>query len=242
MDNQKIKFFISEKAEINETDRTIIHYASTNEVDRDSEIVLPEGIVLENFKKNPVVLWNHMSWSHIPPIAKSLWQKVDSKGLLVSTQFAKTEFGDEVFGLYKDGFLTSWSIGFMPIDWKDKNNIRTISKCEMFEYSAVSVPANAGAVCLSFVKGLKSAQIKEAFINDYLLDSFDNEIKSLKSTIQTLKEAPVLDYKELIKQEIANSFEPRFNELNSKLANFKLEKQKSDMAAIIEEVIKRKLG
>lgn len=247
--NTKIlKYFTSEKAEINTEERSLVHYASTEDVDRDNEIVIAGGIDLVNFKKNPQVLWNHNRWSdRVTTIAKSLWQKVDGKGLLCKTQFAKTDLANEVFELYSGGFLTSWSIGFMVKEWMDnaETNIRTFTRTELLEYSSVQIPANPEAVTLNFIKGLKNEELKSVFVNDYLISSFENEIKSLKETVDSLKAKEVVAddndmFEAMIKEQAQALVEEQVSkmtaEVNTKLADLageiniiKLDKYKNEL-------------
>lgn len=238
MAEQKIlKFLVSEKADVNESERSIVHYASTKDLDRDNEIVVPEGIDLTNFKKNPQVLWNHMSWgSAINTIGKSLWQKVDDKGLLCKTEFAPTNLGSECFELYKGGFLTSWSIGFMAKEWTDTgDNIRTFIKTELLEYSAVTIPANPEAISLNFIKGLKTDEMKEAFSSKYLLSSVDKEISELKTLVAEIKSnVPANEVEANIDEQIKRILTPKYNELVSEINKLKIWRQTIDVKKILE--------
>lgn len=136
--------------------RTLTAYVSTNARDRMDEVLLPEGVDLTKFKRNPIVLWAHDY--HQPPIGKALWIKRDGAGILSKMQFANTEFAQEIFNLYKDGFMKAFSVGFIPKEAADgdgeKSPRRTYKKWEMLEYSAVPVPANPEALMLAVSKGI----------------------------------------------------------------------------------------
>jgi HK97 family phage prohead protease len=97
---------------IDEGERAAIRYVSTANLDRDGEILLPNGADLKRYRKNPVVLFGHDY--HNLPIGKDLWIKVDEKGVIAKTQYAKTAFADEVYELVKDGMLRTSSVGFIP--------------------------------------------------------------------------------------------------------------------------------
>lgn len=245
-EKKSLKFYCTEKADVNETERSVISYVATRDIDRDNEIVLPEGIGLENYRKNPVVLWNHMSWGdNVTVIGKSLWQKIDSKGLLTKTEFAKTDLASEVYELVKEGFLTSWSIGFAVLDWEDNTGIRTYTKTELLEYSAVCVPANPEAVTLNFIKGLKTGEMKEAFSTKYLLASVDKEINELKELIAEIKSSQPVDLEMLIQAEIENKFkeyEPKFIELGNEIKSLKRAKTKREIEDLVFEAVKKKIG
>jgi HK97 family phage prohead protease len=236
-ENKIIKFLASEKADVNDSERSIVHYASTNDIDRDNEIILPEGIDLTNYQKNPQVLWNHMSWSSaITTIGKSLWQKVDGKGLLCKTEFAPTSLGNECFELYKGGFLTSWSIGFLAKEWSDSDNgIRTFTKTEMLEYSAVTIPANPEAISLNFIKGLKSDEMRDAFAGKYLLESVDKEINELKSLISKSESTP--DIEAIVKAFMEKELADKFKSIASELKSVKADVSKMKIDSIASKVL-----
>ena len=73
-----VKAFSMEQVKaIEEKDGRIIcdFILSNGAVDRDFDTVNPDGWELENFRKNPVVLWMHDMWEL--PVAKSLLEKVE---------------------------------------------------------------------------------------------------------------------------------------------------------------------
>ena len=92
--------------------KTIQAYVSTYEWDRTEERFIRGAWDLENFKKNPVVLWGHNM--HEVPIGKNIELLEDDKGLLATTQFDdKSEKAMAIFSLYERGFLNAFSVGFI---------------------------------------------------------------------------------------------------------------------------------
>jgi uncharacterized protein len=151
----KFKQFIA-KVEANSEERTVTAVISTGAIDRDKEVLVPKGADLENFRKNPVVLWAH---DHsIPAIGKALHITVKGKKIIAKVKFATTPFADEIFSLFKDGILNAFSVGFMPTKShsptpKDilKNPelvdaYRIFDNWELLEFSPVNVPANPEAL------------------------------------------------------------------------------------------------
>ncbi len=135
---------------IDEAAKAVLAYVSTFEWDRHGERFEKGAWDLENFKKNPVVLWAHDSRSL--PIGKAVEIVEDEKGLLAKTVFnMEDSFAAKVFQLFKDGFLNSFSVGFIPKEFKyedregQKEKGFVITGSELLEYSAVSIPANPGA-------------------------------------------------------------------------------------------------
>jgi HK97 family phage prohead protease len=157
------KVFTSELKSIDEKEMTLTAYVSTGARDRMNESLDPAGVDLTNYRKNPVVLWAH-DYS-LPPIGKAEWVKRDKSGVLSKVKFASTAFAQEIFQLYKEGFLKAFSVGFVPTKTEDgdgqKEPRRTYRKWEMLEFSAVPVPANPEALSLAMQKGiLKSDSLK----------------------------------------------------------------------------------
>lgn len=150
-------------ASIDEAERTVTAVISSDAIDRDREILLPKGIRLERFERNPVVLWSHDASS--PPIAKALWVKKGAKRITAKLKFAVTERAEEVWQLFKDGFLHAFSVGFMPLkghtptpdeikktpEWAEARYI--IDEWELLEFSPVTVPANPDALMLACKNG-----------------------------------------------------------------------------------------
>jgi HK97 family phage prohead protease len=144
--------------------RTVLAAVSTDSVDRDSEVVVQNGIDRKAFSRTPSVLWAH-DYSK-PPIGKALWTKVpsDRRRLLALTKFADNEMGDLCYNMYKDGYMNAFSIGFRVHEYSPPSadecalrpelaNCRMmLRKTELLEYSAVPVPCNPDALAIE-VKG-----------------------------------------------------------------------------------------
>jgi len=141
---------------------TFVVAVSTETPDRDNEVLRASGFELSNYRKNPVVLWAH-DYS-APPIGKALWVKTVGDKLKAKVKFASTQFAQEIKQLYEEGFLSAWSVGFIPKKWVDGEEGSEISreytKQEMLEFSAVPVPANPDAL-LEAVKMVKDVELKK---------------------------------------------------------------------------------
>lgn len=131
--------------------KTVTAYVSTYEWDRTQERFAPGAWDLENYKKNPIVLWGHDGSN--PPIGRAIDIREDELGLLAVAEFdTESERGAEIFGLFERGFLNAFSVGFIPKahmmepmeDQATKGVVWT--EAELLEFSAVSIPANPGAV------------------------------------------------------------------------------------------------
>jgi|GEM_PF-6710019 len=147
--------------------RLVRAYVSDFKWDRDGERFAKGAWVLDNFNKNPVVLFAHDHWNL--PVGKCVELLEDDNGLLAVTQFADTEEGNKIFTLYKDGFMNAFSVGFIPREIayedveKDRRG-RVFTRAELLEYSAVPVPANPGA-CVTHAQ---ADLIKKTFGESYV--------------------------------------------------------------------------
>lgn len=150
------KQFVSEETKVDIDERTVTAVITTDSVDRDREVLLPKGADLEQFRKNPVVLWAH-DYSG-PPIGKAQWIKEGRKRITAKVEFAQTEQAEDVFQLFKGGFLNAFSVGFRPTkshnptpdEIKKRPDLadvfRVFDEWELLEFSVVPVPANADAL------------------------------------------------------------------------------------------------
>lgn len=139
---------------------TFTAVASTATVDRHGEIVSPAGWDLENFKKNPVLLWSH---DHtIPAIGKATKIWIEGFGDAAKLMFSGvwqtvTDEGKAAAQLVADGILNSFSVGFIPSEMEGN----TYTEQELLEISLVNVPANPDAMMLAY-KSLKDNGFSEA--------------------------------------------------------------------------------
>lgn len=127
--------------------------ASSISKDRDGEIILPSSFTnLKSYlKNNPVILWAH-DYSK-PPVAKATGGKITDDALILEIEFADTPFANEVKYLYDEGFMNSFSVGFIPKNWdRDPDGSLVFTEAEILETSCVPVPANAQANIMRSIK------------------------------------------------------------------------------------------
>lgn len=141
---------------------------TTGGLDRANDRVDPSGLSIENFLKNPLVLWNHASWDS--PIGRCVGLQRVADGYLAETELHQiTDVAKEIYALVENGFLKATSIGFIPLSWEDAKLkegeeayptyrrtadgvpiVRTYTKAELLEYSICPIPMNPSAVAQSF--------------------------------------------------------------------------------------------
>lgn len=145
--------------------RTIEHIISTGTEDRDGDTINPKGWILDEFLKNPVVLFGHCH--DMPPIARAVKLKASENGLEALTQFPPKfvyPLADTVFEMNRLGYLRSWSVGFDPEKFTVRDNGGTaFEEQKLLEYSSVPVPANPEAVNLAVSKGIMTDKMLDIF-------------------------------------------------------------------------------
>ncbi|MFC2084632.1 HK97 family phage prohead protease [Bacteroidota bacterium] len=171
MDNKK-EILQGSIKEIEKEDRIIKSYVVTNKINRYNRKINPKGIKTDNYSKSPVVLWMH---DLEKVIGKNIWLKADADGMIAKTQFRDSGLANEIYHLYKEKYLTSWSVSFTPLsfDWimVDGKDVIDVKECELLEYSAVSIPADPDAVSLVLKQGIVK--------NDILYKCLDQELKKV---------------------------------------------------------------
>ncbi len=199
------KYYTAEKdkSEIKKKERAVVSYISTGIKDRDGEKLVPEGAVLENYQKNPIVPFAH-DYKSIPP-AKNMWIKRDEKGLVAKTVFAKNQRADEIYKAYTEDvggtgpLLNAFSVGFIPLEWEDTDAKtmekdsslpkRIYNKWELLEYSLVPIPSCAEALTIAVEKGLISKKLQKALEIEVVKDEpekIDKEIRIELEPIETI--------------------------------------------------------
>ncbi len=158
--------FDGELRDFNEKELSFTAVLSTNRPDRMNDVVEVgesenEGIMLSDFRKNPVILPYHQ-YSQAP-VARALriWKETQGKiqRLVAKIQFHDvTEEARTLFSLYQKKFIKGFSIGFKKIQEKELEEDsdgsghpgRHYTKTLLLEASCVPLPANND--CLATVK------------------------------------------------------------------------------------------
>lgn len=193
---------------ISESDRVLSYVVSTEEVDRHGDIVRQKGWDIENWKRTGMpVLYGHEGWA--PRIAKGVSFSVMEGKTPYAISTAKFpeegvySFADTIYKLAKAGFMSTTSVGFRPKkivevesdEERSKLGLgrygRVFEEAELFEWSIVSIPANAGASMLEAVgKGIITP--REA-------QWIDNLAVAMKETVERI--APELAQKQAAQHE-----------------------------------------
>lgn len=185
------------KQEEGEEEFLVTGLASTNDEDRDGDIVVSEAWksknALANYLKNPVILAFH---DHKQPIGKTVNHEVTENGLKITAKISKT--ADKIITLIKEGILGAFSVGFMikDADFDPQSGVFAIKDLELFEISVVSVPANQNAL-FSIAKNFSSDEEYYEYKTQFIDKSISKETLMID---KENKDKDTLDLADLAKQ------------------------------------------
>ena len=187
------KSALLEIKDFNDESRTVKGYASVfSNVDSDNDVLL-KGAFNRTIKawgpegKNRIKLVSQHNIGQ--PLAKMEVLKEDDNGLYMEAKFGTHTAGEDHYRMVKEGILTEFSIGFVPIkEDKNDNGGRDFSEVKLYEVSLVTVAANDKAL----VTEVKSIKPEEDILESMLtlsksIEDQDELSHKLESHILTLK-------------------------------------------------------
>jgi phage head maturation protease len=186
--------------------------------DRSNEKVMISGIKLDNYLKNPVVLYEHSSavtalGTGIIGTAKNL--RVEGDSLVASINFhMESQLSKELSALVSKNIIKAVSIGFIPLEIeyipltseeRKSGNFYPgttkgiIKSSELIEFSLVSVPANPYAIRKNLKINMKDIREKSgAVLNKTNRSLIETSISNLKSVLSNATSSEKsLDIKEI---------------------------------------------
>lgn len=135
--------------------RTLVVKITSPTPDRSKDVVVPDGMMADNYMKNPVVQFAHDYYGL--PIAKCIGLKVVDTGILAEVEFPQEgvyDKADLVYWMYQNNYLSAWSIGFQPHEYEENEaGGYLFKKWELMEFSSVPVPDNPEALTIVRSKG-----------------------------------------------------------------------------------------
>lgn len=164
---------------------------TTNVLDRQGEILEPDGMDITNYMSNPIVLYGH-AYQGIDsiPVGRTtsleIFHEGDMKGIRAQWEWQADDVTPLISAVRKSwerGFINTVSVGFMGNEYADNH----IAKSELLEYSVCPVPANPTALRLN---GFTDAEVKALGV-DVTPETLIADLESLVTT----KEGRVLSAK-----------------------------------------------
>lgn len=156
----------------------IVAKLTTDSVDRDGEVLIPQGMNAKDYENNPVLFYNH---DYANPIGTVANLKRKDNAVVGELRFAQRPedykgdfFPTFVETLIRQGIVKGISVGFVPEEGgarhatkADKSKFGTgikkvFNKWKLLEVSVAPLPANQDALVQAVDKGLvTSVQVKK---------------------------------------------------------------------------------
>jgi HK97 family phage major capsid protein len=160
--------------DVDDSKRTVIARITSDAVDEEGEVVVPQGIDYSRFlKTGGIVFYNH---EYDKPCATCISIKHTDSGIMATTKFPERPDGyegdwlpDQVFAMFasEPPIVKSFSIGFAYVESrlpskKDQDKYgsddikRVVSKSRLLEYSVAPLPMNPDATVSEVRKAMDS--------------------------------------------------------------------------------------
>lgn len=189
-----VKHFTFEAKAIREDENIVEGIFSTPSVDRHEESVVQEGWKLDDYLRNPVVLWSHDNYQF--PLAQMVSLGFENGNLVGAMKFAVDEYdvAATAFRLMKGKYLRAFSVGFINNIYEvdQVNEIVKLVENILLEVSVVNIPANQEALAkmktLDFLKEIeKPEEQKEQQMDEKVaLEVLTKDQKTIRRAIEAL--------------------------------------------------------
>lgn len=212
--------------------------------DSDGDAVVPEGIDLSRYSKNPIVLLNHDRDSII---GKAINFKTDENGLWMEMEIYKS-LNPTAYNAIKLGVLKAFSIGFKLDDltYDENKDLFFLTKTTLLENSVVSIPANENSL-IEVVdehlaisgKSLDTLKVKEEKPKDGYVE-LQELVLSLKEEMDSIKE--LLSKQEEEPKVVEEEPKEEDKKLSELLAEVSVEEGNFDELLQVNELLTQRLN
>lgn len=177
---------------------------STDSIDRDGEVLVPQGMNSTEFDRNPVVFWNH---NYDMPVGRAVSMSRTDRSVVATASFARRpdDFVGEFFpdfarALVEQGVVKGVSVGFQPLPdgvrkatAADRERYgegveRVFSKWKLLEFSLAPLPANQDALVSAVGKSCRSCGIAESKAMEWL--GIEPPRKARRGTVVVVQDFP----------------------------------------------------
>lgn len=194
-------------SETDKSKKTITHYITSGDPNRYNQVCSISGYDDTDYRKDPIVLFNHGDadiLGTLPAvnvldflIARNQWVVGDGNLLKVKTEMRNSDLANELFELYDNKFLNSWSKHFFPISAPREYDGKVYyDSWGMYEYSACFIPVDNNATTLgtsleNMARLVKSPLLRNAVDNLLIKNKIetDADTQKLINEIKTINEA-----------------------------------------------------
>lgn len=133
---------------------------TSGDIDRQGEIVDPNGWDFVEYMRNPVILDSHRYGSIADIVGRAVSEpRREGDRWTVDIEFADTPMGELAERLVAQGMLKAVSVGFRSLQRRPEKGITRHVKQELLEVSLVAVPANPAALRIRAAVGYQDLEL-----------------------------------------------------------------------------------
>jgi HK97 family phage prohead protease len=206
-------------AELRGTAKGFAAVITAETLDRDGEVLIPQGMNSGEFEKNPTLFWNH---DYAQPVGRCDGLKRKESTIVGDFTFAQRpegysgEFFPEVAAaLVGQGIVNAVSIGYVPEDGgvrratevdrkKYGERVHTVySRWKLLEVSLAPLQANPDALITAVKKGVMSPVAAKRWFG---IEAPGRTVVTVSVPVRsTTRAAPPIDVDEVVRREIARA-------------------------------------
>ena len=198
----------------------VVAKLTTDSVDRDGEMLIPQGMNSKEYEQNPVLFYNH---DYANPIGTVSNIKRGERDVLGTLKFAQRPegyqgdfFPEFVEALVKQGIIKGVSVGFVPENGASRMATkgdmskygggikRVYNKWKLLEVSIAPLPANQDALISAVGKGLVTRAQVKSFLNVNVPQA-KNRIRLRSRRRIMLTETPDVNHEQEIQKSVARA-------------------------------------
>ena len=206
-------------AELKGTAKGFAAVITAETLDRDGEVLIPQGMNSVEFEKNPTLFWNH---DYAQPVGRCNGLKRKESTIVGDFTFAQRPdgYGGEFFpevaaALVGQGIVNAVSIGYVPEDGgvrrateidrkKYGDRVHTVySRWKLLEVSLAPLQANPDALITAVKKGMMSPVAAKKWFG---IDAPKRTVVTVSVPVPSTKDAArPIDVDEVVRREIARA-------------------------------------
>jgi HK97 family phage prohead protease len=206
-------------AELKGTAKGFAAVITAETLDRDGEVLIPQGMNSVEFEKNPTLFWNH---DYAQPVGRCNGLKRKEATIVGDFTFAQRPdgYGGEFFpevaaALVGQGVVNAVSVGYVPEDGgvrrateidrkKYGDRVHTVySRWKLLEVSLAPLQANPDALITAVKKGMMSPVAAKRWFG---IDAPKRTVVTVSVPVPSTKDAGrPIDVDEVVRREIARA-------------------------------------
>lgn len=237
---------IANEVKTSKDEKNLVLIANTNAVDKHRTRITPSGLEFDEYRSNPILLWNH---NLEKPLANGCNIREQDGRVILEVPYENFDMEDpeveSIVRKVKKGIIRAASIGFTfsdndayPQEDENGNLFVEIRKAKLLEVSLTSVGSNPETLILQRnANNMENLQELETKI-DQMLEKLDN-LEALVETLNTNFQSSTAEEQT---DEAVNTDERKYEEEEKKDEKRSLELSATNIQKLISEALDNALG